>query len=197
MTYTYDIHEAIDLHVKGRISKLDARRQRATASVILQRLEARPGIILADEVGMGKTFVALAVVASVALRDRSRRPVVVMVPPSLKEKWPKDFQVFKERCIKSEMVKPHLTSASADNAIEFLKLLDDATYRRVSIIFLTHGAMNPYRKLQDRWVKLAIIQKAIYKKREAKTIRRILARFIEKLLKMPQWMRKGPQFQGS
>jgi len=184
MSYTYSIHEAIDLYVEGRISKADARRQRATASVILQRLEVRPGIVLADEVGMGKTFVALAVAASVALSDRRKRPVVVMVPPSLKEKWPKDFRVFKEKCIRSESVKKYLTFKSADNAIEFFKLLDDAPYSRVSIIFLTHGAMNPYRKLRDRWVKLAILQKAIYKKPGAKGIRRAMCRFIGDLLRM-------------
>ena len=184
MSYTYTIHEAIDLYVEGRISKTDARRQRATASVILQRLEVQPGIILADEVGMGKTFVALAVAASVALNDRSKRPVVVMVPPSLKEKWPKDFRVFKEKCIHSESVRKYLNFKSAENAIEFLKLLDDAPYSRVSIIFLTHGAMNPYRKLQDKWVKIAILQKAIYKKPGAKVIRRAICRFIGDLLRM-------------
>ena len=77
---------------------------------------------------MGKTFVALAVAASVALRDRRRLPVVVMVPPSLKDKWPKDFQLFRERCIVSESSKKYLRYAVADNAIEFLKKLDDAAW---------------------------------------------------------------------
>ena len=54
MSYSYDLDETITLHVKGRISKLDARRQKATARVILHRLEVYPGIILADEVGMGR-----------------------------------------------------------------------------------------------------------------------------------------------
>ena len=191
MSYSYDLHEAITLHVKGRISELDARRQEATARVILHRLEVSPGIILADEVGMGKTFVALAVAASVAIRDSRRRPVVVMVPPSLKEKWPKDFQVFKERCIVSEGVKRYLTAKSADNAIQFLKLLDDAPYNRVSIIFLTHGAMNPYRKLQDGWVKLAIIQKALYKRQHVKKIRRAMCRYMGELLRMKHVSNRG------
>jgi superfamily II DNA or RNA helicase len=184
LTYSYDIHESINLHVRGRISEVDARRQKATARVILHRLEVSPGIILADEVGMGKTFVALAVAASVAIRDSSRRPVVVMVPPSLKEKWPKDFRVFKERCIVSEGLKKHLTAKSAENAVQFLKLLDDAPYNRVSIIFLTHGAMSPYRKLQDGWVKLAIIQKALFKRQHVKKIRRAMCRYMGELLRM-------------
>ena len=47
------------------IPDADARRQRLTAAEILRRFDGQPGQILADEVGMGKTFVALAVAASV------------------------------------------------------------------------------------------------------------------------------------
>ena len=49
---------------EGRISKEDASRQMGTAAEILRRLDRQPGVILADEVGMGKTFVALAVMLS-------------------------------------------------------------------------------------------------------------------------------------
>ena len=184
MSYSYELHNSIDLHVKGRINELDAQRQSVTAKVILQRLESLPGIILADEVGMGKTFVALAVATSVAISDKQRRPVVVMVPPSLKEKWPKDFRVFKERCILTESVKKNLTAKSADNAVQFLKFLDDPVYERASIIFLTHGAMSPNRKLNDGWVKLAIIQKALYKRRDVKKIRKVMCRYMGELLRM-------------
>jgi SNF2 family DNA or RNA helicase len=76
----------INLFVEGRIQEYAANRQEDTAREILRRLGNQPGLVLADEVGMGKTFVALAVATSVALSDSQRRPVVVMVPPSLKEK---------------------------------------------------------------------------------------------------------------
>ncbi len=49
-----------------RVSWEVGRRQERTAQEILRRLEHQPGVILADEVGMGKTFVALGVAASVA-----------------------------------------------------------------------------------------------------------------------------------
>jgi hypothetical protein len=52
-----------------------------------------------------KTFVALAVAVSVALSDEAQRPVVVMVPSSLKEKWPKDFEVFVEKCLPEHLGK--------------------------------------------------------------------------------------------
>src|SRR5437867_12511602 len=97
----HPLAEGIELHGRERksrawerVSQEDAQRQEVTAREILQRLAKQPGLVLADEVGMGKTFVALAVAASVALSDRQRRPVVVMVPPSLRNKWPTDFDVF-------------------------------------------------------------------------------------------------------
>ena len=153
----YEYNTDIRLHVEGRIEREDAQRQERTAHEILRRFDTQPGVILADEVGMGKTFVALGTATSVALADRERRPVVVMVPPSLKEKWPRDFKLFSERCLPSAL-SGKVTCASADRGVAFLKLLDDPPERRKSVIFLTHGAM--YRGLQDRWVQLAIIQKA-------------------------------------
>ncbi len=82
-----------------RISEADAIRQYRTVEEILRRLANQPGIVLADEVGMGKTFVALGVAMVAALTDRQRRPVVIMVPSSLHEKWPREFEVFEERAI--------------------------------------------------------------------------------------------------
>lgn len=99
MSTLYPFCSEINLHVEGRISSDDAARQAKTAKEILKRLHKQPGLILADEVGMGKTFVALAVAVSVALENRGKRPVVVMVPSSLKEKWPADFALFCEKCL--------------------------------------------------------------------------------------------------
>ena len=95
MNFMYPYCADIRLHVKGRISEEDAARQDRTARDILKRLSKQPGLILADEVGMGKTFVALAVAVSVALENRGKRPVVVMVPSSLKDKWPAAYKFLK------------------------------------------------------------------------------------------------------
>src|SRR5436190_2487757 len=108
--------EGINLHVVDRISPDDAIRQTESARAILRRLADQPGVVLADEVGMGKTFVALAVAASVALSDR-KRPVVVMVPPSLREKWPRDFGVFAEQCVTDEL-RGRLSFASAETGVQ-------------------------------------------------------------------------------
>ena len=186
----YQLVGDIDLFVDGRIARVDALRQRRTAVEILSRLGGQPGIILADEVGMGKTFVALAAAASVALKDSQRRPVVVMVPPSLREKWPRDFSVFKEHCLPPKMGSK-LTCASAERAVEFLKLLDDPIERRKSIIFLTHGAM--YRGLQDSWVKLAIIQQSLSRRRNTQTLKRALCRNAGALLGMKWVQNRCPE----
>jgi len=163
MTWEYPFYSNIDLFVKKRIQQSDSERQRKTAIEILKRLENQPGLILADEVGMGKTFVALAVAISVSINDEQKRPVVVMIPPSLKDKWPTDFNVFKKECMAQD-VSDGLKCAVAANTIDFLKLLDDEPSSRNSIIFLTHGAL--YRGLNDGYVKLAFIQRALYRRKK-------------------------------
>src|SRR5687768_4538690 len=127
MTWPISFPEGrLSLDVEGRVSKEDAARQMKTARAILDRLATQPGIVLADEVGMGKTFVALAVAASAAWADKGRNPVVVMVPSSLKSKWPRDFEVFKSRCLRQDGGRPiTLTAAMAEDGVSFLKLLDD------------------------------------------------------------------------
>lgn len=186
---SYKFCNDIDLFVEGRITKEDARRQERTAREILNRFEGQPGLILADEVGMGKTFVALAVAVSVALSDTRRRPIVVMVPPSLKAKWPRDFQLFREKCLPARFQKK-LKFSLATRAVEFLKLLDDPPARKKSIIFLTHGAMS--RGLTDGWVKLALIQRALYRRHNITRLKNALCRNMGMLLQMGWVDRKNP-----
>ncbi len=154
------LENLICLHVKGRISSEDAHRQQKTAAEILRRLNHQPGIILADEVGMGKTFVALAVAVTTHLLDRENRPVIVMVPPSIKQKWASDFETFRAECVTDSDRRGRLSCKVAERAEDLLKMLDDPVGRRASIIFLTHGAMS--RGLTDPWIKLAIIQRALH-----------------------------------
>jgi superfamily II DNA or RNA helicase len=187
MAWEYIYNENINLYVKGKIQEVDARRQARTAKQILRRLENQPGLILADEVGMGKTFVALAVALSVALKNNKVKPIVVMIPPSLKEKWPRDFEVFRERCL--PFIKEKINYAIADTKLEFLKLIDDTGKRRKHIIFLSHGAL--YReKLNDKWVKIAIIQRAIRGRKGADELRSTLNKFLGNILRLENEQRK-------
>ena len=187
MSWQHIYQQQIDLQGSKRISQNDADRQKKTAESILKRFVNTPGQILADEVGMGKTFVALAVAASVALKDE--RPVVIMVPPAVVQKWVRDFSVFVENCLPKQYQK-RMKAAVAENGVEFLKLLDDPPDRRKQVIFLAHGALS--RNLSDAWVKLAIIQRAMKFRRNADAEYRSVSRFAGRLIWMEGYTKKYP-----
>jgi hypothetical protein len=178
MSFDYSFPSSIDLFVEGRISIEDALRQARTVKAILERLKQQPGLILADEVGMGKTFVALGVAISVYLKDK--RPAVIMIPPNLIDKWPNDFRLFCEACVKDDAVRRQLRCATATRPEEFLRLLDDDESRRCAVIFLTHGALT--RNMGDGWIKLAIIQRALYRRRDTEDLYRSLSRYAGALI---------------
>src|SRR5438132_129523 len=94
----WPMSDRIDLR-NDRVQSQDAIREAHTATESLRRFVTQPGVDLADEVGMGKTYVALAVAVSVLEATKRRRPVVVMVPSSVAEKWCTEWAVFKERCL--------------------------------------------------------------------------------------------------
>jgi len=152
-----DLGERLDLR-NDRVSNEDALRQQRTIAELLRRLGNQPGIVLADEVGMGKTFVALGVAMTAALADRGKRPVVIMVPASLHEKWPRDFKVFVDRAIKCAVDKT-LRAAPVASALDFFRLIDSDSSNRPQIIFLKHGAFHVQNI--DQWVRLALIKRAI------------------------------------
>lgn len=171
-----------EYHIKlenERVPREDAARQGRTAAEILRRLQRQPGVVLADEVGMGKTFVAMAAAISIILDRDDEGPVVVMVPPSLREKWPRDWEVFRHECLSSE-ARDRIRSASADSGISFLRLLDDPPARRAHLIFLTHGAL--HRSLTDGYAKLAVIKRAFKGRRKLRPQRDNFHKFAGKLL---------------
>ncbi len=158
MTWPVDFDlERLDL-CTNRVDKKDGLRQMETAREIVRRLESQPGLVLADEVGMGKTFVALSLAVAAAISDKGKRPVVIMVPPSLRDKWPHDWRVFRDLCLSRPEDKP-MRVESAYSGLDFFRLLDDPPSKRARIIFLTHGAFQI--GLTDPWVKLAIIRAAL------------------------------------
>jgi Helicase conserved C-terminal domain len=152
------LSKAVNLAGADRIPRDDARRQSRTAAEILRRFDIRPGVILADEVGMGKTYVALAVAASVIDATRGGQPVVVMVPASVQDKWPREWEVFREKCL-GDRLQIRGSQRSIRNGADFLKLLDDPARTRRQLIFLTHGALTS--SLADPYIKLAIVRRAL------------------------------------
>ncbi|HVC12263.1 MAG TPA: helicase-related protein [Burkholderiales bacterium] len=166
-----------------RISARDAERQARAARELLARFARQPGVILADEVGMGKTFVALAVAASILIDREDAGPVVVMTPPSLRYKWPKDWNVFRSYCLSPEL-QNRFRAGSADSGVDFLRLLDNPPERRTHVIFLTHGALN--RSIGDGFAKLAVVKRAFKGRSSLADQRRNFGRFAGQILRM-EW----------
>jgi len=175
---TWNFANAIDL-TSDRIPHDDAERQRVTAMEICSRLETQPGLILADDVGMGKTFVALAVAASVVMANPESQ-VVVMVPSAVGEKWPKDWSVFRDNCLpKDHGIRA--TESTIRRGQDFLRLLDDEPDSRQHIIFLSHWALTS--SLNDPFIQLALIKHVFKRSRTLSGQARIFHRFAGQLLR--------------
>ena len=157
--------------LKDRVPAADQKRQREEVKAILARLRRQPGVILADEVGMGKTFVALAIAYSVATRS-PRGSVIVMVPANLIDKWEQDLATFCELYLdnrhpvcchgarRKDLITPEsVRYGTARHSVELMRLLDDPPRRRCHLILLAQGAMS--RSQTDKWVRLALISEAL------------------------------------
>ena len=154
-------HEVVRLGGTGprKIAPEDGARQQETARSILADLTVQPGVVLADEVGMGKTYVALGVIASVVRASRhSGRPVVVMVPSGLASKWPREWDQFKAFCCIRPEALEWIRDAYAHTPTDFFKLIARPRDRRPHIIWMTTGCFG--RGLSDPWTKLALVRLA-------------------------------------
>ena len=150
-----------------------------TAGEILRRFDRQPGVILADEVGMGKTFVALAVAASTIEATGGERPVVVMVPASVQDKWPREWDVFRQTCLREGGEWIRATPTAINKPAPFFRLLDDPSHRRQHLIFLTHGALT--NALGDPFTRLALVRRALGRKQLAAQ-RRVFPRWADQVL---------------
>jgi len=153
-------HDALNLRGTGKqqIQHNDADRQTLTAKAILHDLATRPGTLLSDEVGMGKTYVALAVAASVIVATKGKQgPVVIMVPSRLRGKWQREWDHFKRHCAVGASLD-WIKDTYAHSPTEFFKLLDDNDQTRKHLVFVTTGCFSG--GLGDPWIKLAMIRLA-------------------------------------
>lgn len=157
--------------ITERVPAADQVRQRKEVEEILRRLQRQPGVILADEVGMGKTFVALAVAYSIAVLKKTG-PVVVMVPANLVDKWVQDLRTFCDLYLSNRKpvqqnvaTRRELRDSTAvrygvaRHSVDFMKLLDDPPRERCHLIFLAQGAMS--RSQYDKWVRLSLIAESL------------------------------------
>lgn len=72
----------------------EAGRQEDTVLRALALLDDQPGVVLADEVGMGKTYEALGVIAARTHRRDGARTLILTPGPDLNTKWMKEIRAF-------------------------------------------------------------------------------------------------------
>lgn len=175
--------ELIDLHSKGHVLREDARRQEVTAREVLNDLAQRPGVILADEVGMGKTYVALAVAASILQATRGRQgPVVVMVPPNLRNKWSREWEQFKAVCTRDGQAGAFnwIRAATVQSATGFFREIDGRGQAPSHLVFMPSTAFT--QALSDPWVRLVMIRIARSRTRLDVDMKGRLQRWLSRLV---------------
>lgn len=145
----------------------DWERQRRTAADILERLRTQEGVILADQVGMGKTYVALAVAVTQILSTPELGQVVIFVPAAVADKWVREWRKFNESLLEPgtgiRCVPQPLRSGE-----DFLKALDDPPERMHHIVVVTHTALTA--SLKDTFVQLALLHYATRNLRDGRGI---------------------------
>lgn len=164
-------------HTEPRFEE-DWARQRQTAADILRRLHTMEGVILADQVGMGKTYVALAVVVSQILSTPELGRVVIFVPASVADKWVREWRKFSE-----SLLAPGTGIRCVDKPIrsgeEFLKKLDDKAHAREHILVVTHTALTA--TLKDTFIQLALLHFATRYGRDGSDLRDRIAKWSDGL----------------
>lgn len=83
-------------HEGATVPKRDVERQEDTVLRALALLDEQPGVVLADEVGMGKTYEALGVIAARMHENASARTLILTPGPDLNTKWVKEVRAFSD-----------------------------------------------------------------------------------------------------
>ncbi len=133
--------------MKGSSTFIDAdtaEQQKKTAATIAATLDQRPGIILGDEVGMGKTYMAIAVIYH--FLDRYPHKPVLVVAPSwmMADKWVGDIRTFIEVNAKKDILQEsdilHLEKrSSAQNLKTFVEEVHQKKVIVVPVDIFTSG----------------------------------------------------------
>ena len=165
----------------------DRDRQTQTAEAIIERFfthddsPRRELVLLADEVGLGKTYVGLAV--AVSLLDAIRRgetsdelpankPTVLILTPSndaLYNKWFREAEAFQHDCARRDgaldwlqIRRPIENSSQSGNVIDLTLALRDATRSKPVLLIAKQGVFGAALRERDLWRRraLAIISQA-------------------------------------
>lgn len=154
----------------------DSARQAATTGAILRRFlgaresERRELMILADEVGLGKTYVALSVAVSMLDAVRrgeapnelpSNKPVVLVLTPvndALFNKWMREAEAFKTDCAKHEggldwlqIRSPVDNTSKSGNIIHLSEQIRDSTRSQPMLIIAKKSVFGAALHDRDLW----------------------------------------------
>ena len=152
----------------------DCARQSETANAILSRYfgarDRREMMLLADEVGLGKTYVALAVAVSVldAIRRGAapdglpaNKPVVLVLTPTndaLFNKWLREAETFKKDCARHEggldwlqIRSPLESSSKSGNLLHLSAQIRDATRSKPVLLVAKQSVFGAALHDRDLW----------------------------------------------
>jgi hypothetical protein len=129
----------LNLGSSSQVTESDAARQSRTAKAILKKLfsaDPSPGVILADEVGMGKTYEAFAVIAALLLHKHRSSVCVLAHSKAMADVWLDRWQRFRTEAIREESISTKIPKATPiSNAEEIGSVrLTIGSYETVKLI---------------------------------------------------------------
>jgi len=139
--------------------------QRDAATGIINKLEKYNGCILADSVGLGKTFTALAVIKYYELRNRS---VLVLCPKKISDNWQtyrsnyKTNILAKDRLNYDLLFHTDLSRTSGDSMGVDLSKVNWGNYDLI-VIDESHNFRNSGRNLQDKESRYERLMRTVIK----------------------------------
>ena len=156
--------------------RIDQERQDQTAEEILKRFfNPKPEHVceiqlLADEVGLGKTFVALAVAVTILDQIRSgtpppglpaNKPVVLVLTPNndaLFNKWLREADTFKTECARRhdaldwlQVKKPRNEGSGSGNIVDLRAAMGEATRDKPVLLIAKQTSLGAALTDRDKW----------------------------------------------
>lgn len=144
----YGLENLFELHGK-EIADSSADLQTDTCEKIIDILQDNLGVILGDDVGMGKTYVAIAT-AAYYLSKWPKKPVIIITPSwLLNNKWHQDLLNFIEVNNRSKKIKKKdVLKIDKCNTVEYLKKLKKEVKGKKIILLPINALANSSWKIE-------------------------------------------------
>lgn len=129
----------------------DWNRQRRTATVIRERHKNGIGcVLLADEVGMGKTYAALATIATHLFETSGNNRKALLVVPNdlLSAKWEQEIRTFNRDYLQHKRAK-QLRPLVVGGYWDLVQNLQD--YKNVDVLRISDAMLRSFSYLVQKW----------------------------------------------